>query len=104
MNRYIIGIDVGGTNIKLGLVNSNGVIVARSRLNTKAFIRDKNKLIQAFVDEISRLILRNDLKGKQIIGIGMGLPGFIDPEKGLVRFLPNIPGWHQVPLANILQS
>ena len=104
MNRYIIGIDVGGTNVKLGLVSPNGRITSRSRLNTKSFIRHKDKLIEAIAQRTLELIDAVGLKKKQIMGVGVGLPGFIDPQEGLVRFLPNVPGWHRVPLVRILQK
>ena len=37
------------------------------------------------------------LNKKQIAGVGIGLPGLVDYEKGIVRFLPNIPGWRKCP-------
>ncbi|HLF17961.1 MAG TPA: ROK family protein [Candidatus Omnitrophota bacterium] len=103
MNKYIIGIDVGGTNVKLGLVNPKGKLIARSRLNTKSYMHRKSKLIDAIAKEAVELINSKSLKKSQILGVGLGLPGFIDPQKGLVRFLPNIPGWRRVPLSSILR-
>ncbi len=104
MVRFSIGIDVGGTNIKLGLINAAGRIKARSRLNTKTFIRHKNELIDALVAAIDDLIVQAKLTRRQIRGIGIGLPGLINPQKGLVVFLPNIPGWNNVPLKKILEK
>ena len=45
MNKYTVGVDVGGTNIKLGLLNARGKILLRTRLTTKSFNRNKMKLI-----------------------------------------------------------
>ena len=104
MSRYIIGVDVGGTNVKLGLVGPRGDIIARSRFDTKAFNRNKKKLIDALVAAIKQLASRRELKKSDILGVGIGMPGFIDPQKGLVLFLPNIPGWHNVPFASILRK
>jgi len=56
MSQYTIGIDVGGTNIKLGLVNQSGAISKRSSLNTKLFRKSKAKLINALVEEIKGLV------------------------------------------------
>jgi len=100
---FTVGVDVGGTNIKLGLVSSQGKIVARSRLATKDFAR-KEKLIAALTDAIEDLIEVNGLPSKEISGIGIGLPGLIDPEKGLIHLLPNISNWRNVPLKKIIEK
>ena len=104
MKQYTIGVDVGGTNIKLGLVNGSGTIVARAFLDTKSFYRSKKKLIDAIVGAVCDLIDEAKVASKDISGIGLGLPGPIDSERGIVNFLPNIPGWKDVPLKNIIQK
>jgi len=104
MKRYVVGIDVGGTNIKLGLINRQGRIVSRSSLITKRFVRNKGQLISALCETVKKLISDNKLKKSDIEGIGIGLPGLIDPRKGVVKFLPNIPGWKNVALKRILEQ
>ncbi|MCK5260278.1 MAG: ROK family protein [Candidatus Omnitrophica bacterium] len=104
MKRYTIGVDVGGTNIKLGLVDRSGVIVTRAFLDTKNFYRSKTKLIDAIVGAVRDLIDEERLASKDILGIGLGLPGPIDSRRGVVNFLPNIPGWKNVPLKSIIQK
>jgi len=104
MKKYVVGIDIGGTNIKLGLVNSSGKVVARTRLMTKTFKRNRTKLIDALVVKINDLIKGNKLFKKEILGIGIGFPGLINPQSGIVKFAPNIPGWKQVPIKKIIQK
>ena len=104
MSKYVIGIDVGGTNIKLGLVNDSGKIVSRSLLNTETYIRSNKKLIDALIGSIEQLIKEKGLTRAQISGIGIGLPGLINPKEGIVKFLPNVPGWRNVPLKKIIQN
>jgi len=104
MKHYTVGIDVGGTNINFGLVNRSGSILARTSLDTKQFHRNKQKLINALIEEINSLICSKNLKSKDISGIGFGLPGLIDSKKGVVNFLPNVPGWKNVPLKGIVQK
>ncbi len=104
MTYYTIGVDVGGTNIKLGLVNRSGMIVARSVLGTKNFSKSKRKLIDAVTEATTSLMRGNKLASKNILGIGLGLPGLIDSKRGVVHFLPNIPGWKNVPLKSIIQK
>jgi glucokinase len=104
MSFFTIGIDIGGTNIKLGLVNRSGKILVRAFLETKKYHRKKTELIEALVLEIQRLIHFQKLSNRDITGIGIGLPGIIDPKRGRVGFLPNIPGWRNVPLREIIRS
>lgn len=103
MPQYTIGVDVGGTNIKFGLISPSGNIIARTRLSTKRFARNKNSLIGAIIDTIRNFIKDNRLSRKDIKGIGFGFPGLVDPFKGVIFLLPNIPGWKNVPLKKILE-
>ena len=104
MGKYVIGVDVGGTNIKLGLVNPSKRVIDRTGFVTKSFIRDRKKLVNAIVGHIVEIIAKNGLAKKDIQGVGIGLPGLVDTPNGIVRFLPNIPGWRNVPLKKDLES
>lgn len=101
--KFIIAIDLGGTNLKLALINPDYKIIGREVLPTKAF-GDRSSLILGIADAIKKIIEDNGLNKSNILGIGIGLPGLIDAERGLVHFLPNIPGWKGVPLKNILEK
>ena len=102
MKNYVIGIDVGGTNIKYGLVTPTGEIVYRKVLKTKDY-SSRAKLIPAMVEGAARLLKEHGVKKRQVKGIGMGLPGLVDVRNGIVKFLPNIPGWKDVPLRTIFE-
>ncbi len=104
MKQYTVGVDVGGTNIKLGLVNRFGTIVEKAVLSTRHVNKSRKRLIDAICISILKLIKEKRLAAKDILGIGLGLPGPIDSKRGIVSFLPNIPGWKNVPLKNILQK
>lgn len=104
MAHYVVGIDIGGTNLKFGLVNRFGQVMARSHLVTQNYLHSRPQLIEAMVRSIDLLLKKNDLTAKDILGIGIGLPGLIDPHRGIVHFLPNIPGWKKVPLKKILEQ
>jgi len=98
--RYFIGVDMGATQVKLGLLDSNCRIVKRKRLDTAAFT-GKDSLIGAIAQSI--ILLASGIKYK-IKGIGVGAPGLVNPEKGLIHYLVNIPGWENVHLKRILES
>ena len=103
-SKIVVGVDVGGTNIHLGLINPRGTIIARTHLVTKSCSCNKKELIRGIVERIKILLSENKYPLQSVAGIGIGLPGLIDPRKGLVKFLPNIPGWKDVPLKKILQE
>jgi len=104
MKHYVVGVDVGGTNIKLGVVAPSGQVIVRTSFATKPFASSRIKLIAAIAQEIEASIITAGLTKDKIAGVGIGLPGLVDYEKGIVRFLPNIPGWNKVPLKAILQK
>lgn len=101
-HKFIVAIDLGGTNLKSALLDSNYKIKERRVLNTKSF-KKKESLIAAIVDSVKKIIRDNQLSKNDILGVGLGLPGPIDVRNGLVHFFPNIPGWKEVRLKNILE-
>lgn len=102
-SKFFIGIDLGGTNLKIALVDSNFRIRSKKILNTQRFTK-KGQLINAAVSAISELLLSCGLRKENIIGVGVGLPGPIDTSAGLVHYFPNIPGWKEVKLEAILRK
>lgn len=104
MSIYTIGVDVGGTNIKIGVLDASGQVIARKHFATKLIASSKIKLIDALAHHILDIIAKAGLKKKQVNGVGIGLPGPIDFKAGIVRFLPNIPGWKNVPLKQLLED
>lgn len=101
--KNTIAIDLGGTNLKLGLLDQSCKIRFKKVLSTKNFTQ-KERLITAIVNSIQQIIKEKNLKKSQIRGIGLGLPGPINVEKGIVHFFPNIPGWKEVRLKSILEK
>jgi glucokinase len=92
-----IGIDFGGTSIKLGVVQQ-GQILARGNVIVTRQDGDTAGLIQEVVDEIGRL--RQEYPALE--AVGFGVPGIIDPAAGLVVNLTNVKGWHRIPLREIV--
>ncbi len=104
MKKYTVGVDVGGTNIKIGLIDPKGSVFHRTRLITKTYGSDKQRLIKVLAEAVLTLISESGISKKQVQGVGIGLPGLINPKDGIVIFLPNIPGWRNVPLKAKLEK
>ena len=98
-----IGIDVGGTNVKIALVNEQGNIIYSNSIPTRAEM-GYEYTINNMKEAISELIKETKSEAKSIEGIGFGFPGQIDYQKGIVRLAPNIPGWVDVPIAEIIEK
>lgn len=103
VKKSIIAIDLGGTNLKCALLDNSLKIKARSSFSTKSF-DNQDKLILGIIDSIDSFVLSQKLKRSAILGVGIGVPGPVDAAKGLVHFLPNIPGWKEVWLKKILEA
>lgn len=97
-----IGIDIGGTKISVLLGNQNGKILSRREIPTL-----KNKKVKLCIGQLIRLVqdILNEKKisPRQLAGIGVGIPGPVNSEKGIVPKSPHLHGWKGVPLASILR-
>ena len=103
MEKYTIGTDIGGTNVKIALIDKNGSLVYSNTVPTRAemgYEYTLNNIKQA----ISDLMKETTTSKSSIEGIGFGFPGQIDCTNGVVRTLPNIPGWEDVPVAKIMEK
>jgi glucokinase len=93
-SEFYIGIDIGGTNIKSALVR-DGKIIKRTKVQTNAdqgpvsIIAQIKSVLKNFTEPVAR--------------IGIGIAGIIDSRKGIVRYSPNLAGWTDVKLAQILK-
>ncbi len=92
-----IGIDFGGTSIKLGLVAAGGLAQRAESLSTLAYHRAED-LLAAMFAAIDSLRVQNP----DVVAVGAGLPGIVDSHSGIVHHLTNVPGWVNVPLRELL--
>lgn len=100
MKKLAVGIDMGGTNMRLAVVSEDGTIINSTRYNTAA--RDgKDAVISRLSSATSELISEGRRHGT-VVGVGIGAPGLI--ENGVVRCSPNLPGWNNVPLKDLLEE
>jgi glucokinase len=94
--KLAIGVDIGGTKVAVGLVNSMGKIVARSRARMAARgTADQGlRAVAAAMDT-----LMGDRRAKGASGIGISVPGWVDSARGRLLGATNIPCWRDFPLA-----
>lgn len=103
MKKYRIGVDIGGTNIKIALVDFDGKIVYSNTVPTRAEMGYEAGIVN--IKQAIKDLLTETIESKNTIeAIGFGLPGQIDYKEGLVKNLPNIPGWINIPLAKMIEE
>lgn len=96
MSIQLMGVDLGGTQIRAALASSDGVMERRVATLTLAD-EGPDAVIERICTQIE--LAR---EGAQIAAIGLGAPGPTDPYEGVVLVAPNMPGWHNIPLRQIL--
>ena len=85
-----IGIDLGGTKIKVGIEHQGEIIQ-----QTKALLKEKDSF-DSTMEQVFRLI--SPLAQQEVAGIGIGVPSVVDVERGIVYNVTNIPSWKKVEL------
>ena len=101
-NDYVVGVDMGGTKILAAVINAKGEIVHQAKTATKPK-KGSDAVIERIVRCIREAIDRAELTPSQIRAIGIGSPGPLDPETGVIIFAPNL-GWSNVPLKARLEA
>ena len=102
MPSYSIGVDLGGTNLRIAAVDQQGVLLKSISLDTKVtlgrehVVSDMCRAIQALAAELR--------DAGSLLGIGIGVPGIIDMESGMVRESPNLPDWADFPVRNEIEK
>ena len=100
-DRYIIGVDLGGTNIVVGAMSADGAheyamheIPTRAALGADAVVE---RIVQLIERVAAETMAATGATRDAFLGVGIGSPGPLDRERGLVIFTPNL-GWRDFPL------
>ncbi len=96
MSVKVIGVDLGGTQIRASRANDAGLLESRSATLTQA-PEGPEAVIERICEQVTLAA-----EGQEFAAIGIGAPGPTDPYAGTVLMGPNLPGWHNVPLQRIL--
>jgi glucokinase len=98
-----VGVDVGGTNIKLGVVDDQGKLLAKSDFPTceergPRYAIDQSRL------KIAELFSESGLDYARVAAVGLGTPGTMDLKRGMILEPPNMPGWRHFPVRDELST
>lgn len=101
--RYLIGVDLGGTNIRVGIFCEDNRILNTEARKTDPFNRSYEEIIADISDMIFSIIKKNGVSKSYIQSVGIGAPGLIDSKEGVVLFSGNL-NWVDVPVARKLEE
>lgn len=98
MSDIVVGIDLGGSNIKMLIMDRDGNQLYKKKYAT--IIGEPLDVLNQINSIIERALFELKVDEKVLKGIGIGLPGQVDEKKGIAIYLPNLPGWHNINVAD----
>ena len=100
--NLVIGIDIGGTNLKAGLLTEDGKRLA----TVQSLLEEEEKTEAGILDAteaiVDKLLKKQGISTESLLGVGLGIAGVIDTAQGLVTEAPNFPLWHDFEFARLL--
>ena len=99
MSNAVLAVDLGGTQLRAAVVDAQGQLLSRARADTLA--REGAEAVIARVRQTARAALEQSPR-KDVVAIGLSGPGPINPQTGVIYTAPNMPGWENVPIAELL--
>ena len=101
MPDFSIGVDLGGTNLRIAAISTEGQLLEKITLEVKVAL-GRDHVIGEMCDAIKRLSDQYRGSGR-FVGTGIGVPGIIDVEAGMMRKSANLPGWADYPVRDEIE-
>ena len=101
MEDFVIGVDIGGTNTRMGAVDYCGTILGRQRFTTEAH-RGADALLERLQFHIQELVA--SIPNRKVKAVGVGIPGAVLYREGIVTQAPNIPSLGGLPIRKMLED
>jgi len=95
MVGYAVGVDLGGTNLRVAIVDERGRMLEKL-ITPTVELRTSERVIDRMCEHIQYLTDKHSATGP-LHGIGIAIPGIIDLDTGILRECPNLPGWYDYP-------
>jgi len=101
--QYVVGLDLGGTNIKAVLVDQKGQILSRILIPAESS-KGPEHVIQRMLQAAGSVSEQANIEIGEVLGVGVGSPGPLDPENGIIINAANLPGWINVHLRDQIKK
>lgn len=96
MPNFSIGVDLGGTNLRIAAIDEQGTLMEKITLGTKT-VFGRDQVLNNMCDAIQQTSEKYRASAS-LLGVGIGVPGIIDMQTGMMRESPNLPGWADYPV------
>ncbi len=93
--QFVVGVDLGGTNVRASVVDSTGKILSEARMDSKA-MEGLDATLGQLVKTVRQAVASSPVGFDSIKGVGIGIPGTIRNATGVVDWNPNFKGWDGV--------
>lgn len=101
MSSFAIGVDLGGTNLRVAAVEDRGTFLETADTPTE-LLRGRSYVLSEIANRARRLV--HKYSGRyRLLGVGVGVPGIIDLDSGIVHSAANLPGWDGSPVRDELE-
>ena len=101
---FFVGLDLGGTEVKVGLCSERGEVVWSDRRPSQAHLGQK-AILEALAAAVDGALLKASTQPGEVAAIGLGTPGVVDPASGIIRFpVANLGGWHGTDIVGFLRD
>ncbi|MBC8388651.1 MAG: ROK family transcriptional regulator [Actinobacteria bacterium] len=100
---YILGVMIGVKTIRIALTDLGSNIIEIIKILTEEWL-GPDAVIDKLVKNLKKIIRKSKISKEEIIGIGIGSSGLVDSKKGLVIFSPNLDGWNNIKLKEIVEE
>ncbi|MFC1958247.1 ROK family protein [Chloroflexota bacterium] len=102
-NTLSLGIDLGGTKILTAVADTQGKMLSRDHSITPAK-EGQDVVVKSILESVGRALDQAHIATADLTAIGVGAPGLSNPKTGILFTSPNLPGWKDVPLRNIIEK
>src|SRR5580700_7159234 len=102
MSVISIAVDLGGTNLRIAAVSDDGKMLEKVTTGTEVQ-KGRDHVIREMCDAIQSLTVKHQSSGK-LVGIGIGVPGFIDMDTGIIMRSPNLQDWAGFPVRQEIEK
>src|SRR5690606_12092198 len=103
VSKFLVGVDLGGTNLRAAVVTQDKKVLARDTTPTHAE-KGPEAVMEAIREGVEDAVRAAGLERRDLLAVGIGAPGPMNWQTGVVYDPPNLPGWKNVPLADEMRK
>src|SRR6202453_3612902 len=100
---HVVGVDIGASNLRIGLADMNGTVLGKWSTSTKR-TSSPDMVVEQIREGVQNLLNHSSVSRRSLLAIAAGAPGITDVDAGVVVMTSYLKGWKDVPLRSLLES